>query len=873
MSAALTPLAPPRSGLIFPIALLCFAVGIQVVEEVKVEYPLWDAPATTVLPIVYRNLATVALSASLLIPLQIVFCWTSFAIAQRIAALWFRCIGSAVTVRTDDKSAVSGDNAVTVETNVRNALVLVRGHIRLRYVVLWLATLLVSAAYLLCKDFISCLHDELVSCLHEELFSCVHEEFLSCLHDDGTITFPDSLLANLRNMAVGSSFIWLVMTPLFVIQFNQVRESSGTGTSADLASPGLLLSAEPNGEIAEKTTYIRGAMTTSPSGLAQELATMQALSHLADKIVGLRPLSPGEDQESAFLSLQDILGDRSRLAFYALKTEPPSDSLAHHGELVQVIVVSMGIFSSITNVSRHESRYYSLQTPLRALWPHIIKWAALLHPIDNHVMQYFIRSGRNVSSGILQAYFMIVSDKTHSKSFLHANPAVVKQALDLWIHFPKCIKPASLDGSVSTNSTIQIVRLLHSAFVHRAGQPTAEDRALFVEELIRVAGSKRALYHAFAQQTHFLTSLDFQREVHPTLATIWDDHYNLLINMVEMPELARSKIPATTIHSVVSAASKCTTVSSPALRFLNSLLRMAKSNAPLAHAVDAGIFDVFSEMREGRKPGDDDHVRLFARLLCAGMYHARVARAFVRRHPDIIHAPEPGSAPLTPRMALWRDITRVLNDARALYSTAYRRKRWQTVMQCHNPMGPHSRRVQICPCANAFYCSRSCQRMHRSAHLDSCCSDKGPWGLHGILSLADTLFICIAVRSYIDRNAATVERELSSLRIKQAPKCPQLVKQAVVRVDITDVLPDARHEVDVRTTYMPDAPLNASASVVVEVVLRAGKTSATRVLPFTIRLEELKTAGTVSRLSKPSRSSKPSRPRITTECGSAGGLA
>ncbi|TRM59682.1 hypothetical protein BD626DRAFT_606828 [Schizophyllum amplum] len=599
-------------------------------------------------------------------------------------------------------------------------------------------------------------------------------------------------------------------------------------------------------------------MTTSPSGLAQELATMQALSHLADKIVGLRPLSPGEDQESAFLSLQDILGDRSRLAFYALKTEPPSDSLAHHGELVQVIVVSMGIFSSITNVSRHESRYYSLQTPLRALWPHIIKWAALLHPIDNHVMQYFIRSGRNVSSGILQAYFMIVSDKTHSKSFLRANPAVAKQALDLWIHFPKCIKPASLDGSVSTNSTIQIVRLLHSAFVHRAGQPTAEDRALFVEELLRVAGSKRALYHAFAQQTHFLTSLDFQREVHPTLATIWDDHYNLLINMVEMPELARSKIPATTIHSVVYAASKCLTRREmhygvlPALRFLNSLLRMAKSNAPLAHAVDAGVFDVFSEMREGRKPGDDDHVRLFARLLCAGMYHARVARAFVRRHPDIIHAPEPGSAPLTPRMALWRDITRVLNDARALYSTAYRRKRWQTVME--DRIAGACRYVRAQTPSTALGAVSVCigPRISTRAAAPRALGDCTV----RILSLADTLFICIAVRSYIDCNAATVERELSSLRIKQPPKCPQLVKQAVVRVDITDVLPDARHEVDVRTTYFPDAPPNASASVVVEVVLRAGKTSATRVLPFTIRRDELKAAGTaISRSSKPARSS------------------
>lgn len=132
-------------------------------------------------------------------------------------------------------------------------------------------------------------------------------------------------------------------------------------------------------------------------------------------------------------------------------------------------------------------------------------------------------------------------------------------------------------------------------------------------------------------------------------------------------------------------------------------------------------------------------------------------------------------------------------------------------------------------------------------HLDSCCNDEGPWGLRGVLTLADAVFSCIAVRSYIDRHVTVIERGLSSLRIKQLSKCGQLVRQAVIRVDTTDVLPDARHviahEVDARTTYPPDASSNAAAWAVIEVVLRAGKTSATRILPFTIRRNDLKSAG------------------------------
>lgn len=603
------------------------------------------------------------------------------------------------------------------------------------------------------------------------------------------------------------------------------------------------------------------------SALAQEAAVLGELSELADKLMEIRPFSPGEDERSASASMESHI--RGRIAFRSLKSDPPSELLEQHRELVNIVTMSMSTFSVVCNVVRLP-RYLHLESPVRALWPHLDRWSATVHPVNNPVMQRFIRTGHklNITSRMNQAYFNIIVDDTPSRSFLRSHPAVMQRMLELWLRFPQYILSSSIDTSVCTKTTIMVVKTLHELFVNPNGGPTAADRALFVDNLIHLAGgSKRALYYAFAQQIDFIATFHPQVGINQVqnMDTIWKDHHSLLIDLVEMPELARSKIPARMIDAVVSAARQWQMHRDvqydalPAIRLINALCRVAKSAAPLAHAAASGVFDVLRRLPQQRVSGDEDDISHLARLLCAGMCHARVIHALVIRHPDIVEIPHSMPAttnrqrlapPSRQQLATWQDVARVSIDMRVLYSTVYRRKKWQLMMSCHNTMGPHNRRVQICPCANAFYCSRSCQRMHRSAHLDSCRVREGPWGLRGIISLADALFICIAVRAYIDRNAASIEREVSSLRFNQSSlrtnqpsKCAQLVKQAVIRVDITDVLPDARHKVDTRTAYIPDAPPTAPMSVVVEVALRAGKTLATRVLPFTIRRNDLKAAG------------------------------
>ncbi|TRM57338.1 hypothetical protein BD626DRAFT_465233 [Schizophyllum amplum] len=535
-------------------------------------------------------------------------------------------------------------------------------------------------------------------------------------------------------------------------------------------------------------------MATSP--FAQESKTLDTLTILSDKLMGLEPLVPGENNESVLCLLENILRDRSSLAFHALKSDPPPGSLDHHGELVSAVMFGMRVFATITNVSRKSStRYHSLASPMRALWPHNIRWGALLHPVDNGAISHFMRTNpsHKVYSGILQSYQTMMSDETNIKPFLHSTPAVIVQVFELWLRFPRYIPSHAYDASPAAAAAIHMILSLRRSLIDPGYQPTVEDRTLFVGTLRRVLGSRRALYNAFAQHTEFLAGLDpdiGMDHAIPPIPTIWTDHYDLFITLIDMPKFQRSNIPTKTITSIVSAGNVCLARQDTrygaidAFRVLHSLCSMAKSNRSLVDALDAGVFDLLRSLSQEERESAEDHtVSDFVRLLCAGLYHAQVIRAL--RHAD----------------APFRDlITGACRFARARTpSTAL-----GAASEC---IGPYI--------------------------LTRAAATTGPGDCAvRIISLADALFICIAVRAYIDRHAATIERDLSSLRIKQPSRCTKLVKQAIIRVDITDVLPDARHEVDARTVYMSDAPQGESIPVTVEVVLRVGKTSVTRFLPF-----------------------------------------
>ena len=135
--------------------------------------------------------------------------------------------------------------------------------------------------------------------------------------------------------------------------------------------------------------------------------------------------------------------------------------------------------------------------------------------------------------------------------------------------------------------------------------------------------------------------------------------------------------------------------------------------------------------------------------------------------------------------------------------------------------------------------------MDHTNHRETCCGYRGAWGLRGkfnahhpltcadelkgSLSLADTLLISAVAQSYVARNRKVLSKKTTKLLARHDQPGRPLVKQVVIYIDLTDLLPEARHDVYAQTSYIPEGTYG---DVLIEVSLCAGRTSFTRTLPF-----------------------------------------
>ncbi|TRM56180.1 hypothetical protein BD626DRAFT_576034 [Schizophyllum amplum] len=560
----------------------------------------------------------------------------------------------------------------------------------------------------------------------------------------------------------------------------------------------------------------------------REYYRLRTIRDIAHELAGDRPYPPGTSQSSQLAKIRSLLDDPDDPAFPTLTSQPPSGTISYDSDVFNVILTSFNVFTVIWDASK-DPRNRSLAPTMRALWPHIVRWGAVLHPARGRLMRTPTQrnSGRDVA-GIVQAYLTIIeTDVTYVKPFLHANPDAVAQIFELWLEFHNCIPPSAMDASGSAHGAIEIIVIAYTHLANCENHPTAEDRALFVDALSQAVGTKRALYLAFARQTDFLASLTMMP---PLVPQIWRNHFGLLTVLARLPEFSRQKIPRCTVTSIVAAANRCVKLpqavegTQRAVVLITSLCRVARDSRPLAHAAQAGVFDLLRNLSYAAEEYDASDL---AHHLCTGLFsQVRVVRAFHRFHPQPWDV-----GPVVPQkkkaqpQATWKDVARVWNSARETYLLKYCKKDWRRTMGCHNSQGPHNRLVRVCPCASVFYCSGSCQRMHwAAAHREDCRAEDGPWGLRGTLSLGDAIFICTVVRSYILAHRTAIAGQMPSILPKGQKKG---AKQAVILVDLT-VVPGPRHEVCTRT-----GDSHSAGMVLVEVALRVGRSKPRRVLPFT----------------------------------------
>ncbi|TRM58062.1 hypothetical protein BD626DRAFT_573882 [Schizophyllum amplum] len=389
--------------------------------------------------------------------------------------------------------------------------------------------------------------------------------------------------------------------------------------------------------------------TFTDARIASEYRTLRILDELASDASNERPVYTEIDQKSALAQIIDILDDDGSLAFASLISDPPPGTLAYDGHLVSIIIVSLNIFIALSNAALFPQNR-RLDVTMRMLWPHIVRWGAVLHPARGRLIRAPGPGDarRNVTA-VVQAYLSIFQspDIAYLKSFLHGNPDAVTQTFELWLRLPHyCSKSAIQEASKTVDGVITLFVILETIFLN--DHATTNDRALFENELFLTIGYPRTLYRAVSRQTLFLAKLTAESALVPAR---WSEHFSLLARCLfvcvpRCPQPRRPAVPKKAIFSTVSAAILCVKIQAPgdaalcALGLLTCLCRAVASNRPLAHAIDAGVFDLLRDL--GRPQSDTRDVIAFIQQLCSGLFNPRVSRVFNRRHPNVPHvAPSP----------------------------------------------------------------------------------------------------------------------------------------------------------------------------------------------------------------------------------------
>ncbi|KAL1751956.1 hypothetical protein FB107DRAFT_278146 [Schizophyllum commune] len=565
------------------------------------------------------------------------------------------------------------------------------------------------------------------------------------------------------------------------------------------------------------------------------------ISRLADELTGKHPFSQGRNHSSALAEIRRALLDRKDSAFSLLQDEPPSEVLAHDSDFVEMIMGSLNIFSHVSEASTHRGNG-SLSPLLRTIWPRLVLWTSVLHPRRGHLD----RSGRLAShvsiardvAVVGNAYLTITaSDRVLVRQFFHSYPDAVLQICELWMSYPKFISPKGLDPSSAADSARCLINLMTKVFdilVHPSHNPTGADEELFIRILRCAAGGSRFFLYAVMHQTDFLRALSMAQ---PLVAATWTAHFSLIYCILGLERFERSSIPKGVIENVVATALYC--LESPdtqaeavhAVHVVSLFCGMSNSSSAMVRAIDAGIIEVMRTITS-------DSLYIvggICHFLCAGLFRLRVVRAFCRRYRQPIDpASLPEIAGQHSELGSCRDVARMANAARELYTERYHDGAWKQKLRCGNTMGPHNRGVRACPCAREFYCSGSCQRMDKMAHQVFCTEKDGPWALRGAVSLADAMYICAAVIEHMQADYKAIARSACKLLLKL--KESRLRTQIVVHFDLARVLPSVRHDVYARTGA--SSAFMVCETVLVEVSLRVGRSTQKRALPFTYRIKE-----------------------------------
>ena len=144
-----------------------------------------------------------------------------------------------------------------------------------------------------------------------------------------------------------------------------------------------------------------------------------------------------------------------------LSTPPPTADQDADSDVIAVVLTAFTVFTVVWDAA---SRLRTLQPPMRAMWPHIVRWGALLHPARGRLTTCRGRwsTGREVT-GLAQAYMSIAeADPAYVRPFILENEDFAAQALELWLRFPRYVPRSAMDESGTSHAAIVVAHAVYN---------------------------------------------------------------------------------------------------------------------------------------------------------------------------------------------------------------------------------------------------------------------------------------------------------------------------------------------------------------------------------------------------------------------------
>ncbi|TRM56500.1 hypothetical protein BD626DRAFT_440929 [Schizophyllum amplum] len=559
---------------------------------------------------------------------------------------------------------------------------------------------------------------------------------------------------------------------------------------------------------------------------------------------------PASNPRDALSKIRALMNDRIDPVFSSLFDDlPESGYLLEDDDVVGVVLEDLDRFSMICEAVCNVADlgpYSDLDDKLYAMWPHALKWLAFFHPGDGRIRPPTTAPNLHlVLTNLALVYLsMFQANRGHAERLFVERPDMLHPVFDLWLHFPRYVPPVArqpeFDPVDTIHNILNVISYMHNLVagwdhphVQRRSRkmPINKDdaRDLFIRELQRHARGKGGLHVHFAKQNQYLAELPMP----PRLADqVWYIHFQLQTEVLNLPMFRLDVSPRSFLRSVVSAGECCIergmhTYALRAVDIISLVCEAGGNNRTLIRSIEAGAYTLLSNAGEVLK--EDRSVAALSHRISLGIAQQSVLRAFHRIHGDRFVSSDklPG------------DPTRATYAETVFYNYCYRYTLYAAVckkgaglahMPCSNETGPHVRGgVRVCPCGEGFYCSKECQRKHwRAGHRTNCCAADGPWGLHGLISLGDILYLNVEANLCIRQRPPAVVSGV--LEVYRQGRQPIIVIEAIQEYPGTYASVRS-FEDDVFAALLAD-PTEPIHEAFIEVRITLGRTRHARILPF-----------------------------------------